>query len=68
MLDLLRQASAPFEGLVLFSGTIPTKGQQLLFPEAYDIELEDPVLGRSLRHHYRVKVWARRAGEPYQTA
>ncbi|HEY7060637.1 MAG TPA: DUF2848 family protein [Chloroflexota bacterium] len=68
MLDLLRQAGAPREGLVLFSGTIPTLEKRLLFPEGHDIELEDPVLGRRLHHHYGVRVWARRAGEPYQTA
>ena len=68
MLGLLRQAGAPDEGLLLSSGTIPTRGGQLLFPEAYDIELEDPVLGRTLRHHYRVRVWQRRAGEVYQNA
>jgi hypothetical protein len=28
----------------------------LVFAEAYDLELEDPVRGRSLRHHYRVEV------------
>jgi hypothetical protein len=68
MLGLLRQADAPFEGLVLFSGTIPTLGKSLLFPDSYDIELIDPVLERRLHHHYGVRVWARRAGEAYQTA
>lgn len=68
MQELLRAAGAPPEGLVLFSGTIPTRGGQMLFPEAYDLELEDPVLGRRLHHHYRVRPWARRQGEVYQQA
>lgn len=68
MLDLLREAGASLDGLVLFSGTIPTRERRLLFPDAYELELEDPVLGRALRHHYRVRVWPRRAGEPYQSA
>ncbi len=68
MLDLLRQAGAAPDGLVLSSGTIPTRGGHLQFPEAYDLELEDPVLGRTLRHGYCVRPWPRRAGEPYQEA
>ena len=43
------------EGLVLFSGTIPTRSG-LVFGDSYDLELEDPVLRRSIRHGYRVKV------------
>lgn len=66
LLDLLRQADAPRDGLVLFSGTIPTREKRLLFPEGYMLELEDPVLDRVLRHIYKVRVWPRRSGEPYQ--
>jgi hypothetical protein len=43
------------EGLVLFSGTIPTKGG-LIFGDSYELELEDPVLNRAIRHSYRVKI------------
>jgi hypothetical protein len=43
------------EGLVLFSGTIPTKGG-LIFGDSYGMELEDPVLKRTIKHSYRVKV------------
>jgi hypothetical protein len=68
MLDLLRRAEAPLDGLVLFSGTIPLKEKRTLYSDAYDLELEDPVLKRTLRHHYRVRVWRRREGEPYQSA
>ena len=41
------------EGLVLFSGTIPTKGG-VIFGESYELEMEDPVLKRKIRHYYRV--------------
>ena len=43
------------EGFVLFSGTIPTKGG-LIFGDFYELELEDPVLNRAIRHSYRVKI------------
>ncbi len=66
LLDLLRQAGAPRDGLVLFSGTIPTREKRLLFPEGYMLELEDPVLDRVLRHIYKVRIWPRRSGELYQ--
>ena len=43
------------EGFVLFSGTIPTKGG-LIFGDSYELELEDAVLNRAIRHSYRVKI------------
>jgi len=43
------------ESFVLFSGTIPTKGG-LIFGDSYELELEDPVLKRTIKHSYRVKV------------
>jgi len=42
-------------GLLFLSGTPPTIGG-LVFADAYELELEDPVLGRSIRHHYQVEV------------
>lgn len=39
-----------------FSGTINTVGRQLLFADAYELEMSDPVLRRTIRHEYRVKV------------
>ena len=42
------------EGTVLFSGTIATRGG--LRPAGrFRFELEDPVMGRALRHEYRVR-------------
>jgi hypothetical protein len=42
-------------GLVFLSGTPATLGG-LVFADTYDLELEDPVRGRSIRHQYRVEV------------
>jgi hypothetical protein len=42
------------EGIVLFSGTIPTKAG-LVYGDSYELEMEDPFLKRSIRHRYRVK-------------
>jgi len=43
------------EGTVMFSGTISTKGG-LKPAERFKFELEDPVLGRTLRHEYTVRI------------
>ena len=43
------------EGIVLFSGTIPTRAG-LIFGESYELEMEDPVLKRMIKHSYRVKI------------
>jgi hypothetical protein len=42
-------------GLVFLSGTPPTLGG-LGYAEAYELELEDPVLKRVIRHQYQVEV------------
>ena len=55
--DLIRQymgtAALP-EGFAMFSGTIPAIGG-LRPSERFAFELEDPVLGRSLRHEYAIR-------------
>jgi hypothetical protein len=43
------------EGLILFSGTIPTRGG-VVFGDSYELELEDPVLKRIIKHHYGVRI------------
>ncbi|HSL20001.1 MAG TPA: DUF2848 domain-containing protein [Vicinamibacterales bacterium] len=45
----------PRLGVVLFSGTIATRSG-LVFGEAYDLELDDPVLNRKIAASYRVNV------------
>ncbi|BCD88591.1 hypothetical protein PSm6_49980 [Pseudomonas solani] len=46
-------ASLP-AGTAMFCGTLPFIGEPLP-GEGFSVELHDPVLGRSLRHSYRVK-------------
>lgn len=41
--------------VVLFSGTISTKSG-LVYGDSYELELEDPVLKRSIKHEYKVRV------------
>jgi len=48
--DLLQE-----EGVVLFSGTIATRAG-LVYGDSYDLELEDSVLKRRIRYHYRVNI------------
>jgi len=43
------------EGMVLFSGTVATRSG-LVFGEAYELELQDPVLNRRITASYRVRV------------
>ena len=42
-------------GIVLFSGTIPTQAG-LVYGDSYELEMEDPLLKRSIRHEYKVKI------------
>jgi len=57
--DLLEQLpkddGLSIDGLVLFSGTIATR-MGLVYGEEFDFEMEDPVLGRKIRHGYHVQV------------
>ena len=43
------------EGLALFSGTIPTRGG-VIFGDSYELEMEDPVLRRTIQHRYQVRI------------
>jgi hypothetical protein len=54
-LDLLDRHGVPRDGLVFLSGTPASLGG-VVFGERYEIELEDPVLGRAIRHEYAVEV------------
>jgi hypothetical protein len=53
----LRDATFPSrdDGVVLFSGTVATQSG-LVFAEAYELELEDPVLNRRITASYQVRV------------
>ena len=54
-LDLLDRHGVPRDGLAFLSGTPASLGG-VVFGERYEIELEDPVLGRAIRHEYAVEV------------
>ena len=53
--QLPKDEGLPTDGLVLFSGTIPTK-IGLVYGEGFDFEMEDPILNRKIRHGYKVRV------------
>jgi hypothetical protein len=59
--ELLRNVSQSVpdatDGLVMFSGTIATK-TGLIFGDAYDLTLRDPVLDRTIHAGYRVSILA----------
>ncbi len=56
MLDKLPREGIDMKaGVVLFSGTIPTQAG-VVFGDCYELEMEDPVLGRKLSHQYQVRV------------
>lgn len=50
-----RETDRPLEGAVIFSGTIPVHGG-FNYATVWDLELEDPVLGRKISHHYELTV------------
>lgn len=54
-LELLARHGVPRDGLVFLSGTPATIGG-LVYADAYEIELEDPILARTIRHRYQVVV------------
>lgn len=51
----LAHADAPCAGPVAFcSGTVPVEGGEIRYADAWDLRLEDPVMGRAIEHHYAV--------------
>jgi hypothetical protein len=55
-LDLAHLYDIEGDGTALFSGTIPTKMERLIFGDWYRLELIDPVLDRRIVHSYSVKM------------
>ena len=45
----------PTEGMLIFSGTLATK-MGLIFSDRFDFEMEDPVLNRSIRYGYDIRI------------
>ena len=48
-------ADGELDGMVLFMGTIPTLGGELLFSPTFEGRLSDEVLGRELSLRYRIR-------------
>lgn len=56
LLDVVRlETTGSQDGTVIFSGTVPTRGG-MDFAAVWDLELEDPILQRTITHHYIVDV------------
>jgi hypothetical protein len=53
--DLLERFGGLKSGWAMFCGTLAAKGG-IRPAQTFRMELEDPVLGRTLRHEYRIKV------------
>lgn len=51
-----RRAGRVLDGVLLLSGTVPTVDGQLVYGDAYELELVDPRLGRAIRTQYAVRV------------
>jgi hypothetical protein len=51
-----RHAGRELSGVVFFSGTVPTVDGELIYGDAYELELTDPRLNRQIRTHYTVQV------------
>jgi Protein of unknown function (DUF2848) len=53
---LRRLAGRVLDGVILFSGTVPTVDGQVVYGDAYELELADPHFGRTIRTQYAVRV------------
>jgi hypothetical protein len=51
-----RHAGRELSGVLFFSGTIPTLEGELIYGDAYELELADPRTNRKIRTHYTVQV------------
>jgi hypothetical protein len=51
-----RYAGRELSGVVFFSGTVPTVEGEVIYGDAYELELGDPRLGRTIRAQYTVHV------------
>lgn len=55
-----RHAGRELEGVVFFSGTVPTVAGEVVYGDAWELELADPRLGRAIRTQYTVQVLDRK--------
>jgi len=56
---LRRRVGRALDGVVMLSGTVPTVDGQLIYGDAYELELADPRLDRAIRTQYAVRVLER---------
>ena len=56
---LRRRVGRALDGVVLLSGTVPTLDGQVIYGDAYELELADPRLDRAIRTQYAVRVLER---------
>jgi hypothetical protein len=56
---LRRRVGRALDGVLLLSGTVPTVDGQLVYGDAYELELVDPRLDRVIRTGYAVRVLER---------
>jgi uncharacterized protein DUF2848 len=56
---LRRRVGRALDGVLLLSGTVPTVDGQLVYGDAYELELADPHLDRVIRTQYAVRVLER---------
>jgi hypothetical protein len=53
IIEFLRQKESPLKKSVYFCGTIPLL-DSFVYGDAYELELEDPILRRTIKHFYVV--------------
>jgi hypothetical protein len=53
---LRRRVGRVLDGVILLSGTVPTVDGQVVYGDAYELELADPRLGRTIRTQYAVRI------------
>ena len=51
-----RHSGRELGGVVVFAGTVPTVDGEVIYGDAYELELADPRLGRAIRTQYTVQV------------
>jgi hypothetical protein len=56
---LRRRVGRALDGVLLLAGTVPTVDGQLVYGDAYELELADPRLDRVIRTEYAVRVLER---------
>jgi hypothetical protein len=56
---LRRRVGRVLDGVIVLSGTVPTVDGQVIYGDAYELELADPRLGRAIRTQYAVRVLER---------